>query len=250
MTHLLVDACYFKKIISVLAIGLLPALTAAKQPSAPWRNDAICGDRLPAFESTEVKSCPGDAFCSSIDHETRVCACTNADETQTENVQLHLDYKGKIVKTWATEVQPMGLGPDSFRMDEFGWSQRGEKQTLLAVRQGQSNGMAVQSWSVWAIVKGRVSEPVQAEDYGLISFATRPQGSKHCQLLVSDWTPGQRGGLFAVGRWHDLHNDRFQPSQDRPQITRRYLFGFEKQRDKNRDSDVPLRWYSHPGIAR
>lgn len=228
----------------LLALGLMSGPVWTKPVPEPWRNDGLCGAPLPHFAATDVEGCQDEAYCSSIDPETRVCACPDHGETPTDQVQLSVQYRGKVVKTWATDVMPVGLGPDSFRLDEFGWTPSGEKQTLLAVRHDQSNGMAVQSWSVWAIAQGQVSESMAADDYGLISFATRPQGRQGCQLLVSHWEQGPRAGLWAVGRWHQLQQGRFQPDPARPAVTRRYRFHFEHQRNESREANVPLRWYN------
>ena len=233
---------YVKTVSPVLALALVSTTLCAQAPAASWRDDVLCGSKLPAFESTEVRQCHAEAYCSSIDPQTRVCACPD----QTEKVQLTVEYRGKVVKTWATDVTPVSFGPKALRIDEFGLNQKGDKQALFSVMQGQSNGMAAQSWSIWSIANGQVSDPVQAEDYGLISFATRPKGSQRCQLLVSNWRPGPRGGLFAVGRWHDVREGQFVPGKERPAITRRYLYRFEKQRDESRLTELPLRWYAHP----
>ena len=242
MSTPLINPRYFKTVFSVLALALVSTTLCAQAHAMPWKDDGLCGSTLPKFESAEVQACQTEAYCSSIDPQTRVCACSD----QSEKVQLTVEYRGKLVKTWATDVTPVSFGPDALRIDEFGLNQKGEKQALFAVMQGQSNGMAIQSWSIWSIANGQVSDPVPAEDYGLISFATRPKGSQRCQLLVSNWRPGPRGGLFAVGRWHDVHEGQFAPGKERPAMTRRYLYRFEKQRDEHRRTELPLRWYAHP----
>lgn len=227
-----------------MAIALLPTVSYAERPTSDWRSDAVCGRKLAGFESANVEGCADAAYCAAVDKDTRICACQNADQAESANTDVTLEYKGKIQKKWTTEISSMSYGPASFRLDEFGLNQSGKREILFAVMASQSNGMGVQNWSVWSIGDGQVSAPISMHDYGLMGFATRAKGSRSCQLLVSHWDQGRKDGLYVVGRWHNVVQGKFMPIAGRPAVSSRYLFRLEKRRLANMNSGKPLRWYA------
>jgi hypothetical protein len=234
----------FEAELFCLAFFLLPGLTGAAPLTSDWRNDEVCGKSLPKFEVTKADSCQSETYCSKVDTDTRICACQFADEAESGNTDITLEYKGEVKKKWKTEIMPMTYGPASFRVDEFGLNQTGKKEFLFGVMAEQSNGMGVQNWSVWSISEGQVSAPIEMHDYGIMSFATRAKGRQTCQLLVTQWDHGRHDGLYITGRWYNLVQGKFVSDISRPMVSRRYLFSLEKQRSESITAGKPLRWYA------
>ena len=169
----------------------------------------------------------------------KLCACVREG---TDDIQFVLERpRGK--ETWkAPFVPPFGGEAAHFRIDRIG-----EQGLLFAVLRSESVGIAVSDWSVWAIDADKVSQPLEVQNYGTFSFATKPPGSTMCSLLAARWHTGwepRRGhGTYIAGSWYVIENGGFGRVEHRPAIYRRYLEGVERARYEAESHDQPLPWY-------
>ena len=168
----------------------------------------------------------------------RLCACVREN---TDDIQFTLERsRGKEV--WkAAFIPPFGGEAAHFRLDRIG-----EQALLLAVLRSESVGIAVSDWSVWAIDREKVSAPLEVQNYGTFSFATKP-ATGACLLLAArwhtGWEPGRGHGMYVAGSWYAIEGGSFERVEDRPAIYRRYLSGLERARHDAEERDQPLTWF-------
>ena len=179
------------------------------------------------------------AWCSNTSLG-KLCACVeeNGDKTH-----FALEPKGGRRREWnASFIPPMGGDASHFRIDRIG-----DRNLLFAVMRSESVGIAVSDWSVWAIDGERVSKPLEVQNYGTFSFATKPAAGASCLLLAarwhSGWEPRRGHGMYIAGSWYAVENGAFARVEDRPAIYRRYLSGLESARYDAEERNRPLPWF-------
>jgi hypothetical protein len=221
----------------LLTAALLFALPARAEKEA-WRHDRPCGERPSAMAPVEIKGCYR-AWCTTTELG-KLCACVREDP---EDTHFTLERANGTRQAWkAPFVPPMGGDAEHFRVDRVG-----EGRLFFAVMSRQSAGIAVSAWSVWAIDGARLSQPLEVENYGTLSFPTTARGGTSCRLLAARWhsgsEPGRGPGTYIAGRWHAVENGAFVLVRNRPTVYRRYLFGVERARYEAESRNRPLLWY-------
>ena len=218
------------------AAALLAALPAHAQ-NEKWRNDRPCGERQAPMQPATAQGCHR-AWCSDSAFG-KLCACVRESP---EEIQFTLErLRGK--EAWkAAFVPPFGGEAAHFRIDRIG-----EQALILAVLRSESVGIAVSDWTVWSIDGEKVSPPLEVQNYGTFSFATRPSSGKSCLLLAArwhpGWEPGRGHGMYVAGSWYAIENGKFERVEDRPAIYRRYLSGVERARYDAEERNQPLTWF-------
>jgi hypothetical protein len=222
---------------SLLIATIFLALPANAQTER-WRRDKPCGERQPSMVAVDVKGCHR-AWCS----ETvlgRLCACVKDDG---ERTQFLLERTDGARETWeAPFIPPMGGDTGHFRIDRVG-----DGRLFFAVMGSESVGIAISTWTVWAIDRDRTSKPLEVQNYGTVSFATMARSGTPCYLLAarwhSGWEPRRGHGTYITGSWYAIEDGAFTRTQDRPAIYRRYLFDVERARYEAEARGHPLPWY-------
>jgi hypothetical protein len=231
-------------IVSILFCGMSIQSVAASKP-ADWRNDDICGRRLPAPVEVEIRGCE-KASCTQISGRSRICACLPTSESDEGNI--FIEKSGKVLVRWNARLFTFSDEP-IFRVDAADLRRDGKEELVVGAMETVSNGMGRQYWTVWAVSEATISNPIAVEDYGIFGFLTRQKGEKTCNLLATRWMEGfepHRGdGLYLAGRWFSLCNGNLTPYYDRPIIYRRYLKSFERQRNKaiSEEHPKPILWF-------
>jgi hypothetical protein len=145
-------------------------------------------------------------------------------------------------------VPPLGGDASHFRIDRVG-----NQNLLFAVLRSESVGIAVSDWSVWAIGSEKISQPLEVQNYGTFSFATRPSAEASCVLLAarwhSGWEPRRGHGMYIAGSWYAVENGAFARMEDRPTIYRRYLADVERARYDAEERNLPLSWFRAAALA-
>ena len=172
------------------------------------------------------------SFCSDTPLG-RLCACIRDEQTEFKLQQV----------VWKTQrIPPMGGDPGHFRIDRIG-----SNMILFAMMTSESVGIAVSDWSVWAIDGKQVSKPLEVQNYGTLSFATKPAVGASCLLLAarwhSGWEPGRGHGMYIAGSWYAVEGNSFERIADRPTIHRRYLAGVERARYDAEERNQPFAWF-------
>ena len=171
------------------------------------------------------------AFCATTP-VGRLCACVKDEHTEFQ-----------LQKTaWRSQrIPPMGGDAGHFRLDRVG-----DGTLFFAMMTSESVGIAVSDWDVWAIEGQNVSKPIEVQNYGTFSFATKPSTGA-CLLLAArwhtGWEPGRGHGMYVAGSWYAIENGRFERVEDRPAIYRRYLSGLERARYDAEERNQPLTWF-------
>jgi hypothetical protein len=170
----------------------------------------------------------------------RLCGCI---KEVPEEIEFALAPPTGEPRRWkAAFVPPMGGNSKHFRVDTVDAS-----RIFLAVMRDESVGIAISNWSVWAIDRQRTSPPLEVQNYGTLSFATRARPDTACTLLAArwhrGWDPVRGHGTYIAGGWFTIENGSFAPVTERPIIHRRYLFGVEQGRYDAESRDAPFLWF-------
>ena len=219
----------------IATIFLAPPVNAQTER---WRRDKPCGERQPPMASVDVQGCHR-AWCA----ETvlgKLCACVKDDG---ERTQFVLERANGTRETWeAPFAPPMGGEAGHFRIDRVG-----DGRLFFAIMSSESVGIAISTWTVWAIDRERTSKPLEVQNYGTVSFPTMARSGSQCYLLAARWHPGwepRRGhGTYIAGSWYAIEQGAFARVEDRPAVYRRYLFNVERARYEAEERGRPLPWY-------
>ena len=212
----------------------------------PWRNDKLCGNKLIVEEGDE-DGCE-QSFCSDLSAQRKICACL---KPKSDTVILSLNQQNGSAITWATEVSPVYLDENSFRIDSVDLLGNGENQFLIAIRNSESMGIGIEYWTVWAFDGTNVKSPLHVDDYGSLSYPTQSESSQTCQLFATrwldGWEPGRGNGLYMAGNWYAYQKDgTFLKNWNRPALYRRYLPSLEKERLHSIEAGRSLLWFKSP----
>ncbi|HET9466175.1 MAG TPA: hypothetical protein VFO71_11635 [Gemmatimonadales bacterium] len=229
---------------SLLIATLLLALPS-RADDGRWRQDESCGQRQSAMAPVKDKACYR-AWCSTTELG-RLCACVKED---TDDTHFALERVTGARQTWkAPLVPPLGGDASHFRIDRVG-----DGRLFFGVMAGESVGIAVSNWTVWAIDREGLSKPLEVQNYGTLSYATMARPGASCYLLAarwhSGWEPGRGHGMYIAGSWYAVESGAFVRVLDRPVVYVRYLSGVERARYDAEGRDQPLLWYRHPGVKR
>jgi hypothetical protein len=234
----------------VLWIHTTMAAPAALQP---WRQDGAC-DVKPLTMPAPVAR-PGCALAWRIALEPGQQLDICQVEEDVGRVKFELSSASEDPSMWELAVMGTTFEANAVRIERARRTEDGQWRTLLAVRTAQTQGMGVSRWSILSLeATSQVSEPVETEDWGVMSFATQLPAAKGCHVLISRWLPGHepgegagRGdGLYVVGRWYQWGRDGFLPHPTRPVVYRRYLRELERLRDDALDAGRPAHWAVSP----
>jgi hypothetical protein len=192
----------------------------------------------------DVKGCHR-SWCSETELG-RLCACVKDDGDRTQFV---LERTDGTRETWEVPfIPPMGGDAGHFRIDRVG-----DGRMFLAVMGSESVGIAISTWTVWAIDRKRTSKPLEVQNYGTVSFPTMARAGRPCDLLAARWHPGwepRRGhGTYIAGSWYAVENGEFTRLEGRPTIHLRYLSGVERARYEAEERGKPFLWYRGTGRA-
>jgi len=184
------------------------------------------------------------AWCATTELG-KLCACVKEASDDTHFV---LERATGARQAWKAPFIPtMGGDASHFRIDRVG-----DGRLFFGVMRGESVGIAVSTWTVWAIDRDQVSKPLEVQNYGTLSFATMARAGASCDLLAarwhSGWEPGRGHGMDIAGSWYAVERGAFERVFDRPVIYVRYLSGVERGRYDAESRDQPLLWYRHPGV--
>ncbi len=237
--------------IALCSLGLwLPAVMAsAPRPAQPWHQDRACVVKPQTMPAPTIQAGCALAWRIALEPGRQLDICQAADDLN--RVKFSLSHADEDPGVWDVTVMGATLEPSSIRLEQIRQTEDGAWRTLLAVRLAQTQGMGVSRWSLRSLGEGsQVSEPIETDDWGVMSFATQLPATKGCHVLISRWLsghePGRGAGLYAVGRWYQWGLDGFLPQPTRPVVYRRYLQRLEQQRDDALDAHRPLRWMDDP----
>jgi len=177
--------------------------------------------------------------CARLSNGLTVCQCTTSPQAADFVVQRN----GREVQRWSDSYS--GLFPQEVRVAAAHLDTGNVEDIVVATRNGLSNGMVRQYWTVCAINGANPASPpecVGVEDYGIMGYLVGT--GQHCDLLETHWREGSepsRGdGLYLVGRWLRYDQGKFSPDPAQPLLARRYLYSFERDRGS---ASAPLPWY-------
>jgi hypothetical protein len=175
----------------------------------------------------------------------RICTCLPQDGDRLGVVR---EKDGAPPLRWEVELHSIP-DPSVFAVERVALGAPPAPALLVAVRSAVGNGMGIEVWELRAIQADLLSGPLAVEDYGILGYATRTRGADECRILATRWDSAEdpvRGpGLYLFGRWHRLEAGAWAAATDRPEIARRYLFRFERERlaalAKQRPEPIP--WF-------
>jgi len=192
------------------------------------------------------------AHCVSLPGQIRICKCISESEDGTFIVERN----GKRLGKWPASAF---LGDTSdFEVLLGDLDGDGSNELVVANRDSESCGMAVQQWTLSIFPNPwfphfQPSLTFSVEDYGV--FGTFVTAGVGVDILSTEWfsmedPKRQRDrGSYLLGKWWRYKSGQLRPLTDRPLITRRYLNSFEEERLQTIDSHrVPPAWFRNPSI--
>lgn len=131
---------------------------------------------------------------------------------------------------------------------------------LLAAWNGQGNGIGVHRWTVrvfdhdWRLL----ATFNDVADWGAANLFAAPSSRAGCDLAITDFVedldPTRGPGLAFQARFYRLDQSAVLAAEDRPTLTRRYTFSFQRQRtawfEAHPYAGDAVGWLSHPGTRR
>jgi len=225
----------------------LPVILVLVLASAAFAQSArLVKHRAPVAATVEGYD---KGHCVALPKNIRICKLLS-DDKDTFLVQKD----GKNVGTWPGTAS---LGETSdFEVLTGDLDNDRRPELAVANHDGTSNGLGVDYWTIFIFPDPgfrHFTAPLtfSVEEYG--SFGTFVTNNGRVNILTTSWVNNEdpkhrRGwGTYLVGQWWRYHSGKLRPLLDRPIIARRYLFGFEKERQNAVKLDrVPFQWLSHP----
>ena len=187
--------------------------------------------------------------CIALPKSIRICKLL-ADDKDTFLVQKD----GKNLGSWPGNAY---LGETSdFEVLTGDLDDDRRPELIVANHDGTSNGLGVDYWTIFIFPDPEFhhfTAPLtfSVEEYG--SSGTFVTSGGRVNILTTSWVGNEdpkhkRGwGMYLVGQWWRYRSGELRPLLDRSIIARRYLFGFEKERNETTRRDpIPFQWLSHP----
>ena len=129
----------------------------------------------------------------------------------------------------------------------------GVQDVVVPVLTMESQGMAVDAWTIYVLPKGRVDlgvDSLETVEYNTRGSWVRSPGERGCSLLVARWVGGEepvRGaGLYFEATWYQMAGGWHSIRADRPTLRRRYTYAFERERGRTRATTGPFSWLLSP----
>lgn len=191
--------------------------------------------------------------CIALPKNIRICKLLS-DDKDTFLVQKD----GKRIGTWPGNAY---LGETSdFEVLTGDLDNDRRPELIISNHDGMSNGLGVDYWTIFIFPDPEFrhfSAPLafSVEEYG--TFGTFVTSGGRVNILTTSWVGNEdpkhrRGwGMYLVGQWWRYQSGELRPLLDRSIIARRYLFGFEKERNETTSRDrIPFQWLSHLNTER
>jgi hypothetical protein len=187
--------------------------------------------------------------CIGLPKNIRICKLLS-DDKDTFLVQKD----GKSIGTWPGNAE---LGETSdFEVLTGDLDNDDRPELIVANHDGTSNGLGIDYWTIFIFPDSefhRFNAPLtfSVEEYG--SFGTFVTSGGRINILTTTWVGNEdpkhrRGwGMYLVGQWWRYQSGELRPLLERSIIARRYLFGFENERNAPvKTGRIPFKWLSHP----
>lgn len=186
-------------------------------------------------------------WCRRVRGDPRAEVCLSGPVGEAESglrYRVRYQVDGVLRHAWDANADPQAF-PDVFTADAVDLDGDGRRELFVGLMASESNGIGIQRWRLFALnAKGQPLGDVVVEDYGTLSWLFRLPGQRGCRLLASTWEygaePGRDEGSYVRGRWLRLSPQGWLPVKGVPDMRRRYLFSFERERIAAR---APLRWF-------
>jgi len=234
--------------VCVTATVLSARLSAQSTNGAAWWSDRPCQSALgrDRFDVVRVspRSTPSHGCrqerCAGLRSGGEVCHCLT-DSSHT----ISVTGVGARPLRFA---RPLSTIFDTLDVIDADLEGDGSHEIIVATLDGVSNGMAVPYWTVLALTPGRydwIIDSAKVEEYSSLGSWVAVRGERSCNLLQTQWVNGfeaQRGtGLYLQASWQTF-DGWFVQRVDRPVISRRYLYRFERERSDTTIRDAPWGW--------
>ena len=186
-------------------------------------------------------------WCRRVRGDARAEVCLSGpvgDGASGLRYRLSHRVDGEVRHAWDADADSLAF-PAVFTAEAVDLDGEGGRELLVGVIASESNGIGIQRWRLFALsADGRPLGGIDAHDYGTLSGLFRVPGRRGCRLLASTWEygsePARGPGSYVRGRWMHLSAAGWRPVQGVPDMRRRYLFSFERERIAARGL---LRWF-------
>ena len=179
------------------------------------------------------------AACVTLDSATKICQ--GLTEEAATGAKFVVMRNGETIGEWESEVF-LGETAD-YQVFKGDLDADGRDELVVANRNGVSNGMGVNYWTIAVTpfpLNTEKLNPVQfqTEDFSVGAMLVPRRKSVGFDIMAANWQTlpikksNDRTALYYVGRWLIYRNNELETS-DRPILIRRYTSAFERERLKN-----------------
>jgi hypothetical protein len=224
-----------------LAILLIVVLA----PTAFAQTSRLTKHRAPVTAAIEGYD---KGSCVTLPGNIRICKALSDDKDT-----FLVEKDGKRIGTWPGNAY---LGETSdFEVLTGDLDNNRKPELIVANHDGTSNGLGVDYWTIFIFPDSQFhnfNAPLTfgVEEYS--SFGTFVTSNGRVNILTTSWVGNKdpkhkRGwGTYLVGQWWRYQSGELRPMLDRPIIARRYLFGFENERNAAGKTDrIPFKWLNN-----
>lgn len=186
-------------------------------------------------------------WCRRVRGDARAEVCLSGpvgDGASGLRYRLSHRIDGVSRHAWDADADSLAF-PAVFTAEAADLDGEGGRELLVGVMASESNGISIQRWRLFALsADGRPLGELDAHDYGTLSGLFRVPGQPGCRLLASIWEygsePARGTGSYVRGRWMRLSAEGWSSMPGMPDMRRRYLFSFERERIASRGL---LHWF-------
>lgn len=192
-----------------------------------------------------------DAYCSTLRENYKLCRATGTDYSH-----FYMIYRGPDIIFHGDEPENFSTSPDTFFAYRTDLDNDGKKEIVFASLRTITNGMSVGIWDIYIFPKPYSEAlPVRftVEDFGPKESISIDPKTGRAVFLITYWKNYDsldlnRGpGLYFVGKYFEYDKGRMVPILSRPAMARRYLFGFQDERNntigfEKASKAAPLTW--------
>jgi hypothetical protein len=229
-------AQYLKTCLFALPLIVAFSTQSASQSAKVFKAGAPRPTVLPGFQLAHCIQRPG-----------RLRICKGISDTDS---LLFIEKAGKTVVSWPVQLY-VGETSD-FEVLQADLDRDGRRELILANHDGTSNGIAVNTWTIYVFPDSEFSRPqapliFSVEEYG--ALGTFVSEGNTIFILTTRWVWSKdpqgrrRNGLYLVGQWWRYRSGELVPVTEKPLLTRRYLASFAAERGRTyRDQRAPYLW--------
>lgn len=200
-----------------------------------------------------------NSYCINFSKTSRVC---KSMKSVGGDVEILIQENGQTLQTIKSNI---GSFTDRFWVYKGNLDKEFSDELVIVDFNSSSNGIMISHSTVYIFTdinkkdfQTYVKFPM--EEFGENDNFIFDKKRNETLILATEWDghtnfdKNRSWGLYLIGRWFRFRNKKLKPVFDKPNLARRYLFSFEKERWKTLDKDEmkprPYLWLKNPNTRK